>query len=125
MKDRIKEIRKSFPEHGKTQASFAEFLGIPKQNLSSYEIGRRIPSDAAIQLICQKCGIDKNWLLTGEGEMKIEDRNDNRYFTNIGKLQRTDNETIIRWVNAIAETDLSVLEKIEGFMKKLLDIQDE
>ena len=26
MKDRIKEIRKSFPEHGKTQASFAEFL---------------------------------------------------------------------------------------------------
>lgn len=124
MKDRIKEIRKMSP-YGKTQESFAEFLGIPKQNLSSYEIGRRNPSDAVIQLICQKCGINKDWLLTGEGEPTIEACQEERYAINIGKLQRTDNETIMRWVNAIAETKPELLTEIEKFMKKILEIEDE
>ncbi len=124
MKDRIKEVRKMSP-YGKTQESFAEFLGIPKQNLSSYEIGRRNPSDAVIQLICQKCGINKDWLLTGEGEPTIEACQEERYAINIGKLQRTDNETIMRWVNAIAETKPELLTEIEKFMKKILEIEDE
>lgn len=70
MKDRIKEIRKSMPECGKTQEDFARFLGIPKPNLSSYETGRRVPTDAVIQLICSKCNVNENWLRTGDGEMK-------------------------------------------------------
>lgn len=69
MKNRIKKIRKSFPDQGKTQETFAKFLGIPKQNLASYETGRRTPSDAVIQLICNKCNISEEWLKTGNGEM--------------------------------------------------------
>lgn len=72
MKDRIKKIRKSFPEEGRTQETFAKFLGIPKQNLSSYEIGRRTPSDAVIQLICEKCDVNKEYLLNGTLPMKKE-----------------------------------------------------
>lgn len=64
MKDRIKEIRKQSP-YGKTQDSFSDFLGIPKSNLASYEIGRRTPSDAVVQLICQKCNINEDWLRNG------------------------------------------------------------
>lgn len=124
MKDRIKEVRKMSP-YGKTQDTFSDFLGIPKSNLASYEIGRRIPSDAAIQLICQKCGISEKWLRTGEGDMEIEDCKDNRYLSNVGKLQRADDETIMRWVNAIAETDPTVLKRIEEFMKKILEIQED
>lgn len=124
MKNRIKEVRKMSP-YGKTQESFAEFLGIPKQNLSSYEIGRRNPSDAVIQLICQKCGINKDWLLTGEGEPTIEACQEERYAVNIGKLQRADNETIMRWVNAISETRPEILVEIEKFMRKILEIEDE
>lgn len=125
MKDRLKKVRKSFPEHGKNQETFAKFLGIPQSNLASYETGRRIPSDAAIQLYCQKCGISDKWLRTGEGDMKIEDCKDNRYLSNVGKLQRADDETIMHWVNAIAETDPKVLKQIEEFMKKLLEIQED
>lgn len=69
MKDRIKEIRKHLPD-GKTQETFAKYLGISKQNLASYETGRRIPSDAVIQLICQKCDIKEEWLRNGTGEMR-------------------------------------------------------
>ena len=123
MKDRIKKIRKEFPEYGKTQESFAKFLGIPKQNLSSYEIGRRNPSDAVVQLICEKCNIRKEWLINGTGEMYLPENPDDRYAINIGKLQRADNETIIRWVNTIAETSPETLEKIEEFMKKLIGIE--
>lgn len=69
MKDRIKKIRNSIPEYGKTQESFAKYLGISKSNLSSYEAGRRTPSDAVIQLICQKCNVREEWLRTGQGDM--------------------------------------------------------
>lgn len=123
MKDRIKKIRNLFPEYGKTQETFANFLGIPKQNLSSYEIGRRTPSDAVIQLICEKCSINKEWLLTGEGEMQILHAQEERYSLNVAKLQRADNETIIRWVNAIAETSPETLGQIEEFLKKILGIE--
>lgn len=125
MKDRIKTIRKSFPEEGKTQESFANFLGIPKSNLVSYENGRRNPSDAVIQLICQKCRIREKWLREGIGEMKIEDCQEERYASNVAKLQRTDDETIIRWANAIAETSPEVLKQVEEFMKKILGLDEE
>lgn len=69
MKDRIKKIREAIPEYGKTQETFANFLGISKSNLSSYESGRRMPSDAVILLICEKCNINKDWLKYGIGEM--------------------------------------------------------
>lgn len=124
MKNRIKEIRKLSP-YGKTQETFASFLGIPKQNLSSYEIGRRNPSDAVVQLICQKCGINREWLLTGTGKMNIEDSQEERYSKNIAKLQRTDNETIMRWANAIAETNPDTLVEFEKFLKTLLGIKKE
>lgn len=123
MKDRIKKIRNSFSEYGRTQETFANYLGIPKQNLSSYEIGRRTPSDAVIQLICEKCNVNKKWLLTGEGEMQISSTQEERYSLNVAKLQRADNETIIRWVNAIAETSPETLGQIEEFLKKILGIE--
>ena len=49
---------------------------------------------------------------------------DDRYAINVAKLQRTDDETIIRWVNAIAETSPDALREIEGFMKRLLGLDE-
>ena len=72
MHERIKQVRKSIGEQGKTQDSFANCLGISKQNLSSYEIGRRTPSDAVIHLICNKFNVNEDWLRTGEGDMFVE-----------------------------------------------------
>lgn len=68
MKDRLKEIRENNP-NGKSQKTFAEFLGISPANLASYETGRRTPTDAVIQLICQKCNVNEEWLQNGTGEM--------------------------------------------------------
>lgn len=67
MKDRIKQIRKDSKE---TQQEFADNLGISKNNIVNYEIGRRNPSTAVVQLICEKYKVNETWLMTGEGDMK-------------------------------------------------------
>lgn len=66
VKNRIKEIRKV---NNLTQTKMAEVLGISLSNIQSYETGRRTPSDAVIQLLCNKFNVNETWLLTGNGEM--------------------------------------------------------
>lgn len=66
MKERLKQIRNS---QKLNQSKFAEALGVSVSNIQSYEIGRRVPSDSFIQLICNKYGVNETWLRTGEGEM--------------------------------------------------------
>ena len=120
--DRIKIVRES---EGKNQRDFASSIKISQPTLAMFENGQREPKDIHIEQICLNYGVSEKWLKTGEGEMKIEDCKDNRYFSNVGKLQRADDETIMRWVNLIAETDPKVLKQIEEFMKKLLEIQED
>lgn len=120
--DRIKIVRES---EGKNQRDFASSIKISQPTLAMFENGQREPKDIHIEQICLKYGISEKWLRYNEGEKKIEDCQENRYSINIGKLQRADNETIMRWVNAIAETKPEVLIEIEKFMKKILEIEDE
>lgn len=122
MKNRIKELRKSL---GLTQQKFADRLGLKRQTIAAYEIGNIEPSESTLLLICKEFGINKDWLLTGKGEPTIEACQEERYSINIGKLQRADNETIMRWVNAIAETKPEILVEIEKFMRKILEIEEE
>ncbi len=122
MNTRIKKVRK---ENGLTQDAFAERLSLTRNYISLMEKGDRVPSDRTISDICREFSISEKWLRYNEGDMKIEDCKDNRYLSNVGKLQRADDETIMRWVNAIAETDPKVLKQIEEFMKNLLEIQED
>lgn len=66
MKDRIKKIRKSFDL---TQQQFAERIGVKRNTVATYEMGRSIPSDSALSLICREFNVNETWLRTGEGEM--------------------------------------------------------
>lgn len=117
MKNRIKQIRNSNP-NWKNQDLFASFLGIPKANLSSYETGRRTPTDAVIQLICEKCSVNEEWLRNGTGEMfQSENKNDeiSKLFGNV--LKSSDDDFKYRLINALAKLDDSGWDNLE----KLLD----
>lgn len=113
MKDRMKEIRKSIK---KTQEEFAEFLGISKSNLASYEVGRRTPTDAVISLICQKCEVNEDWLRTGEGDMFIQMDRDEQIASFIGRIQSDAGETFkkrfISMLSSLDESEWEVLEKM-------------
>ena len=65
---RIKKLRKSLDL---TQQKFADALGIKQTTVASYEIGRIVPSDSTIKLICREFDVNEDWLRTGEGNMFI------------------------------------------------------
>ena len=118
MKDRLKEIRKTNPDW-KTQDDFADFLGISKSNLSSYEAGRRTPSDAVIQLICQKCNVNEEWLRTGKGEMLIQKSKDEEIAEMLADIQQGGEDTFKhRLVSALSKLNDSDWESLE----KLIDL---
>lgn len=66
MKNRIKNLRK---ELSLTQQEFADKIGISRGNIGAYEVGKNVPSDAVISLICREFNVREEWLRTGEGEM--------------------------------------------------------
>jgi len=65
---RIRNLRQSL---GQTQKEFATDLGIVQGFLSAVESGKKTPSDTLLIALCQVHGIRREWLLTGEGEMKL------------------------------------------------------
>lgn len=66
MKERLRAVRKKF---NLTQEEFADRLGIKRGAISNYEIGRNVPIDAVLSLICREFGVNPEWLKMGTGEM--------------------------------------------------------
>lgn len=66
MKTRLRNLRKSL---NLTQQDFADKIGIKRNTLANYEIGRNEPIDAVISLICKEFNVNEDWLRTGKGEM--------------------------------------------------------
>lgn len=73
MNERIKILRKSL---GMTQDDFGKKLGLARNSIANYEIGRRIPTNAVITSICREFNINENWLRYGQEPMNnpMEDR---------------------------------------------------
>lgn len=69
IKDRIKKIRK---EKEMTQEDFSKKLGLARNSIANYEIGRREPTNAIIVSICREFDVNEEWLRTGEGEMFLQ-----------------------------------------------------
>lgn len=64
--ERIKKLRKTL---GLTQQEFADRIKVKRNTVATYEMGRSIPSDSAISLICREFGVYEEWLRNGIGEM--------------------------------------------------------
>lgn len=71
MIDRIKQIIKHF---GLTQSAFAEKMDMKQQNLSRILNGKANIGDGVINKIVLSYDVNKDWLLTGEGEMLKENQ---------------------------------------------------
>ena len=65
MSERLKELRKIL---GLTQQEFADRLGIKRNAVTNYEVGRNSPADIVVSLICREFNVSEAWLRTGEGE---------------------------------------------------------
>jgi transcriptional regulator with XRE-family HTH domain len=66
--DRIRLLR-----GGLSQAEFASKLGVHKEVVGKYERGLNVPGGEALAHMREVLGVDINWLLTGEGQMRPGD----------------------------------------------------
>lgn len=70
VQSRLKQIRKS---RELNQEEFANILGVSKNSCQRYETGEREIKYAVLEKI-NKMGYNVNWLISGEGNMKVGDR---------------------------------------------------
>lgn len=68
MNERIKKLRK---ELDLTQQEFADRISVKRGAIANYEIGRNIPSDSVVSLICREFNVNEEWLRNGAGEMFV------------------------------------------------------
>lgn len=69
MNTRIKELRKHL---GMTQETFGAQIGIKKAAVSQIESGRNSLTSQTILMICDKFGVNREWLVTGNGPMFLQ-----------------------------------------------------
>ncbi|MBR3458943.1 MAG: helix-turn-helix transcriptional regulator [Selenomonadaceae bacterium] len=62
MKERIKKLRKDLHL---TQQQFADRIGISRNNVATYEVGKSNPGEAVISLICRTFRVREEWLREG------------------------------------------------------------
>lgn len=72
--DRMKEIRKC---NNMSMEKFGSHIGMQKSAISRLESGAYNPSEQTILITCEKFGINRQWLETGEGEMLKHNESDN------------------------------------------------
>jgi transcriptional regulator with XRE-family HTH domain len=66
IKERIKEIREKL---NISQRDFAQKIFISQTLLGDIELGNRTATERTIQLISTEFNVNKEWILTGQGDM--------------------------------------------------------
>ena len=118
MNERIRKIRKTL---NLTQQKFAEKIGVKQNTVAQYEMGRNIPIDSVISLICKEFNISEEWLRTGKGDMFLPaDRN-----TDIAKLTKQllneeDDSFKNRFVSMLANLSVEEWEILEKIARTLV-----
>ena len=64
--NRLRAVRKAL---GLTQQEFAAEVGLKQSTIAMYELGHGKASERVIATLCKEYDINRDWLLTGEGEM--------------------------------------------------------
>lgn len=124
MKDRIKQLRLS---QGLTQAEFASALGVSRNTVAIWEtVDERAPSAITLNLMCDKYGVNLQWLKTGDGEMFRSLKQDEKLAEMMKAIDATDEssdgERFRRAVvMALARITPEQWEKIAKEANRLLD----
>lgn len=120
MKDRIRKIRRDLDL---TQQEFADRIGVKRGAIANYEIGRNVPTDSVVSLICREFGVNEEWLRDGTGETFAPDASDElealvkRY-----DLSNADQVLIEKYINLKAGSRETIIDFITGVVAALEDL---
>lgn len=121
MNERMKELRKIL---GVTQQELADKLGLKRNTIATYEIGKASPSDRVISDLCNKYNVNEEWLRTGNGEIlkKVPDEDEVAIY--VSELLQPDNpfsELIVEVMRTYSQLDPKSQEVLKEFSNKLRD----
>lgn len=109
MNERLKEIRNNL---GLNQIEFGEGLSLTRDHISRMEKGTRSITTKTINMISKVYGVNKEWLLTGKGEMF------NNFFPGLNVDE--DVKKLTQMIFELEEEDREVIiNLIEMFNKKI------
>jgi transcriptional regulator with XRE-family HTH domain len=122
MNERIKEVRNAL---NLTQQEFADKIKVKRNTVATYEMGRSVPSDSAVALICREFNVNEDWLRTGTGEMFVKKTRDEQIASFIGSIQSVADDSFkkrfISMLSSLDESDWETLEKIAVSLHKKKD----
>ena len=113
MNSRIKLVRNNL---GLTQQEFADKIKVKRNTVATYEMGRSVPSDSAIALICNEFNVNEEWLRNGTGEMFIEKSKDEQIAEMLSGIQKDGEDSfkhrLVSALSKLDEQDWIALEKL-------------
>lgn len=122
MNERIKILRKKL---NLTQQQFADKIKVKRNTVATYEMGRSIPSDSAIALICKTFHVNEEWIRSGNGEIFEEVPEEDEKDAFVSSLLDAENDPFYKIIEEIMRTfdQLSPKsqEAIRDFSGKLLE----
>lgn len=122
MNERIKELRKTL---NMTQQEFAGKLKTSRGNIAAYEVGKNIPSDAAVNNICNTFNVSEDWLRAGVGKMFLERSKDDLIEAFIGDLLKNEEDSFKRrLISGLAALDETGWEILENFLDSIQKKRD-
>lgn len=117
MNERIKGIRNALKL---TQQEFADKIKIKRNTVATYEMGRSVPSDSAIALICKEFNVNETWLRTGEGDMFIQLTRDEQIEQFVGELLKDEDDSFKRRIiSGLAALDAAGWQVLEEFLDSI------
>lgn len=110
--ERMKEIRRNA---GIKQAEFGALFGVKEGTVTSWETGLRNPSNAILSAICEKFSVNREWLLTGDGEMLRQLSEDEELELIFDQIHMSTDPTIraiIRTYWGLSDQDKAVIRRV-------------
>lgn len=122
MNERLKKLRKTLDL---TQQDFANRIGVKRNTVATYEMGRSSPSDSAVSLICREFNVNENWLRNGGTDddmfIKLNEDEELAMYTQM-LLDSTTDDVIANMIKKF----ICIYEKLDPNSKKILmNIADE
>ena len=122
MNERLKKLRKALDL---TQQDFANRIGVKRNTVATYEMGRSSPSDSAVSLICREFNVNEDWLRNGGSDddmfVKLNEDEELAMYTQM-LLDSTTDDIVANMVKKF----ICIYEKLDPDSKKILmNIADE
>lgn len=117
MNERIKLLRNTLQM---TQQEFADRIKVKRNTVATYEMGRSVPSDSAIALICKEFSVNEVWLRSGTGDMFLQENKDTQISQMLDEvIKANESDFKRRLISALSKLDDDGWDSLEKLVENI------